>query len=705
AAKTAVSDEEVIYTEENSKLYYVKYKVVGENDFVIVATTRPETILGDTAVCINPNDERYKHLKGKRVIVPIVNREVPIIFDEYVEMDFGTGCLKVTPAHDINDYELGVKHNLQSIDIFNDDGTLNEAAQFYVGIDRFEARKLSVEDLKATDLIFKIEDYKNKVGRSERTNSVIEPKLSMQWFLKMGNLAKPALETVENDTIKFYPAKFKNTYRHWMENIKDWCISRQLWWGHQIPAYYFTLPTGETKFVVAETREKAYEKAVSQFSILNSQFSIDDLRQDEDCLDTWFSSWLWPISVFDGINNPDNQEIKYYYPTQDLVTAPEIIFFWVARMVMAGYAFRNEKPFSNVYFTGIVRDKLGRKMSKSLGNSPDPIGLIEKYGADGVRVGILLSSPAGNDLIFDEDLLVQGRNFANKIWNAFRLIKSWETEHNKEIPVENQESIVWIKNKIAKTIEQINSDFKKYRISDVLMSVYKLVWDDYCSWFLETVKPPFGEKIDTETYNSTISILEDLLKIIHPFMPFLSEEIWQNIKERTPQESLIIASYPVLTAFDEKIISDFEMTKEIVTGVRKFRSEKEISPKETVTLIAKSNEKLPNTEIIKKLANVSEFIFNQEVAQSTHSFLIGKTEFAVPFTQSVDIEAEKIKIQEEIKYLQGFLKSVNAKLSNDKFVNSAPEKVVALEKKKQTDTLEKIAILEEKLKAFCENNT
>ncbi|MDR1877792.1 MAG: valine--tRNA ligase [Flavobacteriaceae bacterium] len=691
-AKTNISDEEVIYKEQNGKLYYLRYKIVGEDNHIVVATTRPETIFGDTAVCINPDDERYSFLKGKKVIVPVAGKEVPVIEDKYVDPEFGTGVLKVTPAHDINDYHLGKRHNLKSIDIFNDDATLNEHGLHYQGKDRFTVRKEIVKELAETGLLEKEETYVNNIGTSERTGAVIEPKISVQWFLKMKDFAEPALKAIISGELNLYPEKFKNTYNHWLEGIYDWNISRQLWWGHRIPAYYYG--NGGNDFVVAETAEEALRLALQK----NPSITKETLRQEEDVLDTWFSSWLWPISVFNGINEPDNPEINYYYPTQDLVTAPEIIFFWVARMVMAGYAFRNEKPFSNVYFTGIVRDKQRRKMSKSLGNSPDPLNLIAQYGADGVRVGILLSSPAGNDLMFDEELLVQGRNFANKIWNSFRLVKSWEIEPSKPTTVENKEATIWIKNQIAKTVSQIDKDFEKYRISDALMSVYKLIWDDYCSWYLEAVKPPYGEKIDAKTYNETLSILENLLKLLHPYMPFISEEIWQNIKERKPEESLIIAFYPAFASFDEKIISDFEKAKEIITGVRNFRSEKGISPKEPVELIVRSEDKPANQATIIKLANISEITFNQDTDKPTHSFLIGKTEFTIPFSQAIDIEAEKTKIQEEIQYLQGFLKSINAKLSNDKFVNGAPEKVVTLEKKKQTDATEKIIILENKLK-------
>ncbi|WP_295811206.1 valine--tRNA ligase [uncultured Apibacter sp.] len=691
-AKTNISDEEVIYKEQNGKLYFVRYKVIGEDNYVIVATTRPETIFGDTALCINPNDERYKYLKGKKVIVPICNREIPIIEDDYVDTEFGTGVLKITPAHDMNDYNLGKKHQLATIDIFNDNATLNENGMHYKGKDRFVVRKEIARELKEKNLLEKEENYVNKVGTSERTGAVIEPKISIQWFMKMKDFAKPALDAVLKDELKLYPEKFVTTYRNWLEDIHDWNISRQLWWGHRIPAYYYG--TGENDFVIAQTKEEALKLALEK----NSDITIDTLRQEEDVLDTWFSSWLWPISVFNGINEPDNKEINYYYPTQDLVTGPDIIFFWVARMVMAGYAFRNEKPFSNVYFTGIVRDKLRRKMSKQLGNSPDPLHLIEEYGADGVRVGVLLSSSAGNDLMFDEELCLQGRNFANKIWNSFRLLKSWNIDSSKSQTVESKEAISWLKNKIAKTVVDINTDFEKYRISDALMSLYKLVWDDYCSWYLEVVKPPFGESIDEKTFLDTIAILEDLLKLLHPFMPFISEEIWQTIKERDVQESLIITTCVSEDSFDETMISNFEITKEIISSIRNFRSEKGISPKEELILIFKSNQQLDNIDIIKKLANISEITDKIIDDKPSYTFLVGKLEFAIPFTQTIDTEAEKSKIIEDIAYLEGFLKSVNAKLSNEKFVNGAPEKVVEMEKKKQSDTLEKISILKESLK-------
>lgn len=691
-AKTNISDEEVIYKEHNGKLYFLRYKVAHEDHYVIVATTRPETIFGDTALCINPSDERYQFLKGKKVIVPICNREIPVIEDEYVDMEFGTGVLKITPAHDVNDYNLGKKHQLATIDIFNDNATLNDNGLHYKGKDRFIVRKEISKELKEKNLLEKEENYVNKVGTSERTGAVIEPKISVQWFMKMKDFAKPALDVVLNEELKLYPDKFVTTYKNWLEDIHDWNISRQLWWGHRIPAYYYG--EGENDFVIAETKEEALKLAQEK----NSSITPETLRQEEDVLDTWFSSWLWPISVFNGINEPDNKEINYYYPTQDLVTGPDIIFFWVARMVMAGYAFRNEKPFSNVYFTGIVRDKLRRKMSKQLGNSPDPLKLIEEYGADGVRVGVLLSSSAGNDLMFDEDLCLQGRNFSNKIWNSFRLVQSWNINSSKPQTIESKEAISWLKNKIAKTVTLINGDFEKYRISDALMNIYKLIWDDYCSWYLEAVKPPFGEDIDEKTYIETIAILEDLLKLLHPFMPFISEEIWQTIKKREIQESLIITSTVSENAYNESIISNFEVTKEIISSIRNFRSEKGLSPKESLTLIVKSSDKLENIATIKKLANISQIKDQLNENEPSYTFLVGKLEFAIPFTQTIDTEAEKAKILEDIAYLEGFLKSVNAKLSNEKFVNGAPQKVVEMERKKQSDTLEKLTILKESLK-------
>ncbi|TWP26219.1 valine--tRNA ligase [Apibacter muscae] len=690
-AQTNISDEEVIYKEQNGKLFYLKYKVVGEDRFITVATTRPETIFGDSALCINPNDERYTFLKGKKVVVPIVNREVPVIEDAYVDIEFGTGALKVTPAHDVNDYQLGLKHNLEVIDIFEKNATLNDKGLHYQGKDRFIVRKEVVKELKEKNLLEKEEDHLNKVGTSERTGAVIEPRLSIQWFMKMGDFSKSALDVVLKDELKLYPEKFKTTYKNWLEHVHDWNISRQLWWGHRIPAFYYG--TDEDDFVVAETLEEALILAQQK----NPNIKAENLTQEDDVLDTWFSSWLWPISVFNGINEPQNKEINYYYPTQDLVTGPDIIFFWVARMVMAGYAFRNEKPFSNVYFTGIVRDKQRRKMSKQLGNSPDPIDLIKQYGADGVRVGVLLSSSAGNDLMFDEDLCLQGRNFANKIWNSYRLVKSWEIASDKVLPIENKEAIVWLKNKISKTIDQTNLDYKKYKISEALMSLYKLVWDDYCSWYLEIIKPPFGEKIDKESYNETLSILEDLLKLLHPYMPFITEEIWQNMKNRDINESLIISTYPENIPYDDNLIAKFEKSKEIVTAVRNFRSGKGISPKEAFELYIGSEESIDNLESVKKLANLSTIYCNKNTDLPAYKFLIDKTEFSIPFAETINIEDEKKKLQEEINYYQGFLKGVMAKLSNEKFMNGAPEKVIEIERKKQADALQKIEILNKQL--------
>lgn len=692
-AKTNISDEEVIYKEQNGKLYYLKYKVVGQDKHIIVATTRPETIFGDTAVCINPNDERYTWLKGQKVIVPVVGREVPIIEDEYVDIEFGTGCLKVTPAHDMNDYNLGKKHNLETIDIFTNEAILNEYGKHYQGKDRFVVRKEIVKELKELDLLEKEEDHINNVGTSERTGCVIEPKISIQWFMKMENFAKPALEVVMKDELKLHPENLKNTYRHWLENTFDWNISRQLWWGHRIPAYYYG--NGENDFVVAETKEEALKLALEK----NPSITLETLRQEEDVLDTWFSSWLWPISVFNGINEPDNEEINYYYPTQDLVTAPEIIFFWVARMVMAGYAFRNEKPFSNVYFTGIVRDKQRRKMSKSLGNSPDPIELIDKYGADGVRVGILLSSPAGNDLMFDEDLLVQGRNFATKIWNAYKLTQSWKRDENTPISSSENEAIAWFNETLNKSITEINDHFEKFRISDALHSIYKLVWDDFCSWYLEAIKPNFGEAINEEVYQKTISLFEELLKILHPFMPFLTEELWQNTKERSVEEALIIAQQRKVSSYNEEIISNFEIAKEIISGVRNYRQSKGISPREYVELFT-NTEKFNNQSIIQKLANISTIHFGGKTDKPSFSFLVKQFECAIPLSENLDLGEEKKKTEEELQYLKGFLASVEKKLSNEKFVSGAPKQVVDVELKKQKDTKEKIALLEEKLKTM-----
>lgn len=694
-AKTNISDEEVIHKEKQGKLYYLKYFIEGTSDFVVVATTRPETIFGDTAVCINPNDERYTSLKGKNLIVPIANRAVPVIEDDYVDMEFGTGCLKVTPAHDLNDYELGKKHDLEIIDSINDDATLNDHALHYSGKDRFRVRKEIEKELQEKGLLEKVEDYTNKVGTSERTGVVIEPKLSVQWFLKMKELSKPALDHVMNDTIQFHPAKFKNTYKHWMENVHDWNISRQLWWGHQIPAYYYG--EGNDNFVVALSKQQALQILERDKNLVLTE---GDLRQDEDALDTWFSSWLWPISVFNGINKPNNEEITYYYPTQDLVTGPDIMFFWVARMIIAGYEYRNEFPFKNVYFTGIVRDKQGRKMSKSLGNSPDPIELMTEYGADAVRVGMLLTAPAGNDLPFDVDLCLQGRNFANKIWNAFRLIKGWEVDDSLETPAENEFAQKWFRVKFNSSFKEIESNFEKYRISDSLMGVYKLVWDDFCAWYLEAIKPEFGKPIDRKTYEVTINNLEKCLKILHPFMPFLSEEIWQAIENRTVENALIVTDYPEVETFDTAILSEFDFGADIVSGVRALRNEKGISPKEKFELFAfeKTKDEF-NIDLVEKMANVS-LQFVTEFPDKGFTFRVGTSEFLIPVNENIDMEAEKEKLQSEKVYLEGFLKSVRGKLSNQKFVSGAPESVVNAEKKKESDAVEKLAQIEEQLKSY-----
>ena len=694
-AKTAVSDEEVLHREEQSKLYYVRYKIEGEkNQFVTIATTRPETILGDTAVCFHPEDERFTHLKGKRVIVPMVNRSVPLIEDKYVDREFGTGCLKITPAHDINDYEIGIKHNLESIDIFNDDGTLNEAAQLFIGVDRFEARKLSIEELKKSDSIVKIEDYINKVGYSERTNAVIEPKLSMQWFMEMKDISKPALDNILNNNVKIHPAKFKNTYKHWMENIKDWCISRQLWWGQRIPAWY--LPNSN-EFVVAETESEALK--IAQEKTGNKNLTINDLHQDEDVLDTWFSSWLWPISVFDGINNPDNEDIKYYYPTNDLVTAPEILFFWVARMIIAGYEYRDDKPFKNVYLTGIVRDKQRRKMSKSLGNSPDPIKLMEKYGADGVRIGMLFSSPAGNDLLFDESLSEQGRNFGNKIWNAFRLIKNWEVDTNIEQPEASKNAIFWFDHKLSQTIESLNDLYDKYRLSDALMTVYKLFWDEFSSWYLEAIKPNYQQPIDKKTLDATIDFLDKLLKLLHPFMPFITEEIWQYIEERKDGESIMNTLMPTSKGYDKNIITNFEIAKDTITAIRSIRKEKNIPNKDILDLHLKATETISTnfSSVIIKLGNLSEIKKVAEKTENAAAFMIKSFEYFIPLEGKINSEEEIAKLQQELNYTKGFLNSVSKKLSNERFVNNAPEKVVVIEKQKQADAEQKIKALEEQI--------
>jgi valyl-tRNA synthetase len=698
-ALTALSDEEVIHKEVQSKLYYLRYKVVGDdNEWVTIATTRPETILGDTAVCVNPDDKRYTGLKGKKVLVPLVNREVPIIFDEYVDMEFGTGCLKITPAHDINDYEIGMKHKLRSIDIFNDDGSMSKQAELYIGKDRFDVREEITRDLDKAGHLVKIEDYVNKVGYSERTDEVIEPKLSLQWFLRMEQMAKPALEVVMNDTIKFHPSKFKNTYRHWMENVRDWCISRQLWWGQQIPAYY--LENGEV--IVAETKEQALVKAKEQTG--NDAITFDDLRQDEDVLDTWFSSWLWPISVFDGIRKPDNDEIKYYYPTNDLVTAPEILFFWVARMIMAGLEYRNEIPFKNVYLTGIVRDKQGRKMSKSLGNSPEPIELIEKYGADGVRVGMLLTSPAGNDLPFDEALCEQGRNFSNKIWNALRLVKGWKVDESLAQPEDAKVSEAWFHNRLNDTLEVINDHFSKYRISDALMAVYKLIWDDFCSWYLEMVKPAYQSPIDQHTLRVTVDFFEELMKLLHPFMPFISEEIWHHLAERDEDNCLMVSEMPGLGKIDADLLSEFDYVKEVVMGIRKVRKEKNIANKDEIKLLIKKNEgKKPRTTfdpVVKKLCKISHLDYTDNKEEGAASFIIRTTEFYIPLEGNIDADAEISKLEAELRYTRGFLAGVEKKLSNKNFVNNAPDEVVAKEKKKQQDAQSRIKVIEEQIKNF-----
>ncbi len=676
-ALTAVSDEEVMHTEESGKLYSVRYHVAGTNEYVTIATTRPETIVGDTAICIHPDDERYTHLHGKKAIVPIVNREVPIILDEYVTMDFGTGCLKVTPAHDTNDYELGQKHGLDTIDILNANGTLSDQATVLIGQDRFEARKNIIPLLEEAKALVKIEDYQNKVGRSERTNSIIEPRLSKQWFVNMESLAAPALTAVESGEIKFHPAKFANTYKHWMTNIKDWCISRQLWWGHRIPAWYFG---DEDQFVVAKTAEEALEKARA---LAGASIELADLHQDEDVMDTWFSSWIWPISVFDGMYKRD--ELDYYYPTNDLVTGPDIIFFWVARMIMAGYEFEGKRPFENVYFTGIIRDKLGRKMSKSLGNSPDPIELIEKYSADGVRLGLLMTAPAGNDIPFDDAICEQGRNFTNKIWNALRLIKGWEIE-DKPQPEVNELAIHWLNERIKKDVLEINDHYSKYRLNDAAMNMYKLVWDAFCSWYLEAIKPNYGDAIDRDTYNETIQIFEELMTLLHPMMPFISEEVWHSLKPRGEGECAIVSSWPKAENCDEETIENFEMAKSIITEIRAIRASKNLSPREALELHQKGDQ-LPYGQfqaVITKLANTS-LSFNSNPEGPVASFIIGTAEFTVPLKGLIDESQERAKLEEELKYQQGFLNSVAKKLSNERFVSNAPEAVVAAEKKKMAD--------------------
>ena len=693
AALTALSDEEVVYKEEHGKLYYLRYKVVGEDTYAIVATTRPETIMGDTAMCINPNDPKNAHLKGKKVIVPLVGREIPVIEDEYVDIEFGTGCLKVTPAHDVNDYMLGEKYNLPSIDIFNDNGTLSEAAGMYVGMDRFEVRKQIEKDLEAAGLLEKTEAYTNKVGHSERTDAVIEPKLSMQWFLKMDKITIPALDAVMDDHIKFHPAKFKNTYRHWMTNIKDWCISRQLWWGHRIPAYF--LPQGG--YVVAETAEEALKLAQEKTG--DSSLTLADLRQDDDCLDTWFSSWLWPISLFNGILDPNNEEIKYYYPTADLVTGPDIIFFWVARMIIAGYEYMHEMPFRNVYFTGIVRDKLGRKMSKSLGNSPDPLQLIEKYGADGVRMGLMLAAPAGNDILYDDSLCEQGRNFNNKIWNAFRLVKGWEVADGEQ-PEYTKIAVKWFDAVLNKTLAEVDDLFGKFRLSEALMAVYKLFWDEFSSWYLEMVKPAYGQPIDRATYEATLGFFDTLLRLLHPFMPFITEELWQHIAERKDGESIMTAQLPKAGEIDEATIAAVNTAKEIIAGVRTVRLQKNIPNKEALELQQVATAEVPVLPIVMKLANLSAVNNVTEKDATAASFLVGTTEYAVPLGNNINVEEELKKLEADLKYNEGFLQSVLKKLSNEKFVNNAPAKVIEMERKKQADAEAKIATLKESIAAL-----
>ncbi|MFC2114502.1 valine--tRNA ligase [Bacteroidota bacterium] len=690
-AKTAVSDEEVVYKELQSRLYYVDYQIEDTQNTLTIATTRPETILGDTAVCVHPEDERYLHLKGKRVIVPMVNRSVPLIFDDYVDREFGTGALKITPAHDINDYELGIKYNLPSIDIFNEDGTLSEKAELFIGIDRFEARKMVVRELEKSGALTKVEDYINKIGFSERTDAVIEPRISTQWFVKMDQLAIPALEHVLNNDIHFFPAKFKNMYNHWMENVKDWCISRQLWWGHRIPAWYG--PDGQ--YVVAKNEEEA----LTLYHAQHPGSTISELRQDEDVLDTWFSSWLWPISTFNGILDPENKDIKYYYPTNDLVTAPEIIFFWVARMIIAGYEYLGDKPFKNVYFTGIVRDKQRRKMSKSLGNSPDPIELMKKYGADGVRVGMLLSSPAGNDLLFDEGLCEQGRNFNNKIWNAFRLVKSWNVDDTRKQDASSALAVKWIDARINQNLQIIEDHYSKYRMSDILMNMYKLFWDDFSGWYLEIVKPTFGEAIDAKTYESTIGIFEKLLKILHPFIPFITEELWHQLADRKQDEDIIISDFPKSGAFNEQLIKDFDHATEVISAIRDFRSSSSIPNKESIVLQIKADDKSNSEfdEIAKKLCYIEQIEYVTSKPENVNSFIIRSTEYFIPLNQEINLEEELEKSEKELNYYQGFLKTVNNKLENDKFVNNAPKQVVALEQKKKEDAELKIQLLKEKL--------
>ena len=703
-AKTTLSDEEVIYEEKQGLLYYLQYDIEGSNEKVVIATTRPETILGDTAICINPTDERFKHLRGKNAIVPICNRVIPIIEDDYVDIEFGTGCLKVTPAHDENDKTLGEKYNLEVIDIFNDDATMNSYGLHYQGKDRFVVRKEISQELEEKGFLVKTENYINKVGTSERTKAVIEPRLSDQWFLKMKDLSQPALDAVLNKDVKLVPEKFVNTYRHWMENVRDWNVSRQLWWGQQIPAYYYG--EGKDDFVVAESREEALELAKQKLSVVSNNLAkslnIDDLKQDGDVLDTWFSSWLWPISVFKGILEPDNKEINYYYPTNDLVTAPEILFFWVARMIIAGYEYRDEKPFNNVYLTGIVRDKLRRKMSKSLGNSPEPLELIEKYGADGVRVGMLLSSPAGNDLMFDEAYCQQGKAFANKIWNAFRLVTGWQVDESEQQPKSSKIAIEWFEAKFQNVLIDVEDHFSKYRLSDALMTTYKLIWDDFCSWLLEMIKPGYGEPIDSKTYLSVIAIFENNLKILHPFIPFLTEEIWQFIQDRRPEEALIVAEWPESKPFDQSLIDGFSFASEVISGIRAIRKEKNISFKEKIdcSVINNENSKITFDEVIIKLGNLDSLTYVDKAVEGALTFRVKSNEYFIPITGAINVEDEIKKLTDELNYTEGFLRSVQKKLSNERFVAGAPEQVVASEKKKETDALAKIETLKASLRSL-----
>ncbi|TVR73367.1 MAG: valine--tRNA ligase [Marinilabiliales bacterium] len=697
-AKTAVSDEEVIYREVSSKLYHVRYRVEGGDEWVVIATTRPETILGDTAVSVNPADDRFRHLHGKNVVVPMVNRVVPLITDSYVDMEFGTGALKITPAHDINDYEIGIRHNLPVIDIFNDDGTLGEKAEIFIGMDRFEARDAAVKKLTGEGYMVKVEDYVNKVGYSERTDAAIEPRLSMQWFCRMGELAGPALENVMNDNIRFYPAKFRNTYRHWMENIKDWCISRQLWWGHRIPAWYIA---GGNDFVVAKTPDEALRLAREKTG--NDSLTLQDIRQDEDVLDTWFSSWLWPVAVFDGIRKPDNPDYKYYYPTDDLVTAPEILFFWVARMIMAGYEYPKEKPFRSVYLTGIVRDKLGRKMSKSLGNSPEPLELIKKFGADGVRVGMLLCSPAGGDLLFDESLTGQGRNFSNKIWNAFRLVKGWETDENAAQPLHSQQAVEWFDTRLTEAVGRLERLYETYRLSEALMLLYRLFWDDFSSWYLEIVKPAYRQPLDAETRKATTRFFDRLLRLLHPIMPFITEELWQRLEKRKEGESIVTAQMPGTGKVQKKLLSDFSIAMEVVSSLRNIRAEKNIPQKEPLSLQVLSGEKMgmpPFEQVIARLANLSEISETEYESPGAISFMVGTTAFFVPMEGKLDPEEEMAKLQKELEYARGFLNSVMKKLDNERFVKNAPDKVVKNEMAKKSDAESRITALEERLNSL-----